>query len=120
MSDMNISNSDLLGIITLMRTHIEIRNRSWMKRVYRDCFLGHDAVDFLVTQGFADNRKQAIDIGNNMIKNGLIIYISTVTNKRKLFQDSYLYYRFYDDNLLTSCLATTNAGNGTGTYLGKL
>lgn len=42
--------NDLVGIATLMRRHIEIRNRSWMKRIHRDCFQGSDAVDFLVAQ----------------------------------------------------------------------
>lgn len=50
---------ELQGIKTLMRTHIEIRNRSFMRRVHRDCFLGSDAVDFLVTHGFADSRGNA-------------------------------------------------------------
>ena len=51
---------DLEAITQLMRTHIEIRNRSWMKRVHRDCFIGSDAVEFLVAQGFADTREQAV------------------------------------------------------------
>ena len=43
-----------------LRTHIEIRNRSFMRRVHRDCFLGSDAVDFLVTHGFADSRRTLV------------------------------------------------------------
>eukprot|EP01035_Chromulina_nebulosa_P023550 gene23550-30538_t len=46
--------------------------------------IGNEAVDFLVTQGFADSRSQAIEL----------------------------------DDLESSVLATTNAGNGSGTYLG--
>jgi len=42
----------LKGIATLLRSHIEIRNRTWMKRVHRDCFIGSEAVDFLFSQGF--------------------------------------------------------------------
>ena len=54
---------DLLGIMGLTRSHIEIRNRSWMTIIHRDCFIGSDFVDFLVTQGFSDNRKSAVDVG---------------------------------------------------------
>ena len=42
---------DLDGIATLLRSHISIRNRTWMKRVHRDCFIGSEAVDFLFSQG---------------------------------------------------------------------
>lgn len=56
---------DLVGIVNLMRVHLEIRNRSFLKRVYRDCFIGMDAVDFLVMQGFADSRKQAVELGKH-------------------------------------------------------
>lgn len=42
---------DFYNIIALLRRHIEIRNRSWMKNIYRDCFIGSEAIDFLVSQG---------------------------------------------------------------------
>lgn len=63
--------ADLEGIISLARRHIQvcklllveysqnvksamyifkIRNRSWMKRIHRDCFVGSDLVDFLLMQ----------------------------------------------------------------------
>lgn len=108
--------ADLPGIANLMRTHIEIRNRSFMKRVYRDCFIGSDAVDFLVTQGFADTRKQAVDIGQKLIASS---FIRIVTGKRKKFQDAYLYYRFMEDDYEFACLSPNHAGNGSGTYLGQ-
>jgi len=36
------TNADIVGIMALLRNHIEIRNRSWMKTVYRDCFIGSE------------------------------------------------------------------------------
>ena len=65
---------DLIGILSLVRTHVEIRNRSWMTRVHKNCFIGSDAVDFLVTQGFADSREQAVNIGNKMMSKKMIIF----------------------------------------------
>jgi hypothetical protein len=106
--------ADLLGIHNLLRRHIEIRNRSWMKRVHRDCFIGSEAVDFLVTQGLADNRKQAVEIGRKMVTKKMVRH---VTDSQK-FGDSYHYYRFAEDDLETSVLAESNAGNGLGTHLG--
>ncbi len=108
--------ADLLGILNLLRRHIEIRNRSWMKRIHRDCFIGSEAVDFLVTQGLADHRKQAVEIGRKMVARKLVRH---VTDSQK-FGDSYHYYRFAEDDLETSVLAQSNAGNGLGTHLGNL
>ena len=116
MSAASASSSELAGIAQVMRTHIEIRNRSWMKRVHRDSFLGSDAVDFLVTQGFADTRNQAVLLGTRLIQEGLI---RNITGKKKKFKDAYFYYRFTDDDEATSILAPTNAGNGSGTFLGQ-
>lgn len=87
-----------------------------MKRVHRDCFIGSDAVDFLVENGFADSRKQAVNIGEEMVNKKMIKHVSS---SNKQFRDSYLYYRFTEDDHEESLLASTNAGNGSGTYLGQ-
>lgn len=108
--------ADLTGILNLLRRHIEIRNRSWMKRIHRDCFIGSEAVDFLVTQGLADHRKQAVEIGKRMMAKKLIRH---VTDSQR-FGDSYHYYRFAEDDLESSLLAESNAGNGQGTFYGRI
>jgi hypothetical protein len=100
--------SDLIGIANLMRRHIEIRNRSWLKRIHRDCFIGSDAVDFLVAQGFADTRKAAVEMGLKMNARKIL---RNITDSRK-FSDTLHYYRFQEDDDSKSVLAETNAGNG--------
>lgn len=89
-----------------------------MTHVHRDCFIGSDAVDFLVTQGLADTRKQAVLIGKKMVEKKMIRHIAT--DRRRAFRDAYLYYRFTEDDDKSSCvLAPSNAGNGTGIHLGQ-
>ena len=100
---------DLAGIKDIMRFHLEIRNRSFMKRVHRDCFLGSDAVDFMVEHGLADSRSQAVQIGRRLAEAKIIRHVGD--NSR--FKDaSHLYYRFEDDDRESSMLAATNAGHG--------
>lgn len=106
---------DLEAITQLMRTHIEIRNRSWMKRVHRDCFIGSDAVEFLVTQGFADTREQAVQVGRKMVARKLIRHVTD----SQAFRDAYLYYRFAEDDAEGSSLSPKEAGNGAGIFLGQ-
>jgi len=84
----NLLDSDLEGIKDIMRIHIEIRNRSFMRRVHRDCFLGSNAVDFLVSHGLADNREQAVEIGRKMAEKGLLRH---VTDSSKFRDASHLY-----------------------------
>ena len=44
-----LESEDLVDMAKIIRIHVEIRNRSFMRRVHRDCFLGSDAVDFMVS-----------------------------------------------------------------------
>lgn len=113
---MSVDTTDLNGISSLLRTHIEIRNRSWMKRVHRDCFIGSDAIDFLVTQGMCETRKKAVEIVRKMMNRKII---SPVTGRGRKFQDAYFYYRFREDEEEFSELAPTNAGNGSRLHLGQ-
>ena len=87
-----------------------------MKRVHRDCFIGSEAVEFLVTQGLADSRSIGAKIGQRMVDKKLIRH---VTDSRKAFRDAYLYYRFVDDDNEDAVLSPSNAGNGTGSHLGQ-
>lgn len=109
------TDADLLGIYGLLRMHIEIRNRSWMKRVHKNCFIGATAVDFLVTQGLADNRGEAVKIGQRLMEKKMIRHVSDSFK----FRDAYLYYRFKDDEGDGAQVGTTCAGNSNGTYIGE-
>ena len=44
-----LESEDLVDMAKIIRIHVEIRNRSFMRRVHRDCSLGSDAVDFMVS-----------------------------------------------------------------------
>ena len=104
------TDADLLGILSLLRRHIEIRNRSWMKRIHRDCFIGSEAIDFLVSQGLADTREMAVAMCRKMVKKKLV---KPVTENSQKFTDSYNYYRFYEDEQESAQLASSKAGNAS-------
>ena len=108
--------ADLQGILSLLRRHIEIRNRSWMKRIHRDCFIGSEAIDFLVTQGLADSREIAVNLCKKMASQDLIRKVTDTTGH---FSDSYHYYRFKEDDIDNSTLGDCNAGNSNGPTTGQ-
>jgi hypothetical protein len=107
--------ADLHGICGLMRSHLEIRNRSWMKTIYRDCFIGSNAIDFLVTQGLVDTRDDAIQMCTKMIHKKYLRHISD----SQTFKDGYSYYIFTEDSADSALLAKSNAGNGHGIHYGQ-
>jgi hypothetical protein len=111
---------ELVGLCNLVRLHIEVRNRSWMKRIHHSCFIGSSAVDFMVQSGLADSRKEAIGLGQKMLEKKLFRHV----NDSYSFRDAYLYYRFAEDedtaeSIGRARLATSMAGNGQGTYIGE-
>ena len=107
--------ADLVGIAGLLRSHIEIRNRSWMKIVHPNCFIGSEAVDFLVLQGLVDTRAEAVQMCNKMLMKKLIRH----TTDSQAFKDAYFYYVFAEDEMEGNRLASSNAGNGSGSHFGK-
>eukprot|EP00047_Mylnosiga_fluctuans_P004526 m.235076 g.235076 ORF g.235076 m.235076 type:complete len:376 (-) comp12760_c0_seq1:145-1272(-) len=89
---------DLLGIARTMAVSIPVKDRSYHLRSYKNCFLGSDAVMFLVGTSVAPDATTAIEIGNKMISAGLF---SHVCNEHMLENED-LFYRFSD-------LVTSNA-----------
>ncbi len=71
---------------------LEIRDRRYRFNFYPACFVGSEAVDWLVkTQNY--QREEAIELGQILIERGIIHH---VTDEHP-FKDGYFFYRFYMD-----------------------
>ena len=110
--DIDVKKEEVEEMAELMRNHIEIRNRTYFKRLHRSSFLANSAVDFLTARGFAASREEAVSIGRRMVKYGLIKHVTEGSK----FRDAYLYFRFQEDD--EGNLAPSNAGNGGSTFFG--
>ena len=106
---------DLPGITRLMRNHVPIRNRTYLKRHFKSCFIGKEGVDWLVDQGFAQSREEGVEIGKKMQEQGLLKHVTDSHS----FKDERLYYRFHNDDLPSARLRSKNAGNGDSVHFGK-
>jgi len=73
-----------------------IRDRTYNFRTYRSVFVGQEAVDWMIANGFADTREAAVVLGKEMIQNGIFHHVTY----GHTFKDSYLFYRFPDDDPL--------------------
>jgi small-conductance mechanosensitive channel len=85
---------DWKAIVEKMRGSdgVDIRDRRFSFRVYRQCFLGSDAVNWLMKQEQA-TREEAILMGQLMVEQDLIHHVLDEHG----FEDSPLFYRFRAD-----------------------
>ena len=49
-----------------------IKNRRYHLRVYENCFVGHDMVDWLLKKGEVESRKEAVAMMQKLLDNGVI------------------------------------------------
>lgn len=86
-----------------MKSGLEIKDRKWRLRTYTSCFigspifsdlrftiLGEEAVNWLVLNGFASTREEAVLCGRDLMSLGLIKHVT----EDKDFRDGFFFYRF--------------------------
>ena len=93
---------DLGPLAAALRQAVNIRDRTYHLRVYPNCFLGKDAISWLVSSGTTGSREEAAVIGSAMITAG---YFHHVVDDHAL-KDQALFYRFYcDEEKFSSAVA---------------
>eukprot|EP00466_Bigelowiella_natans_P013963 jgi/Bigna1/77844/fgenesh1_pg.50_\ len=78
-----------------MRMSVKSKDRRNGLKMVKQCFLGSEAVDFLIMKGHARSRKESEDIGNELINLGMIMHASGA----EAFRDSRACYVFVDSPL---------------------
>eukprot|EP00483_Globobulimina_turgida_P001846 UN01848 len=74
---------------------IESKNRLKNLKKYRKCFVGSQAVTFLVNSKLAANRKAAVRLGNMFYKKKWLIHV----RNEYAFEDKDIFYRMVDDEV---------------------
>ena len=83
----------LLEIALAMKQNISVRDRKHRLKLYEDCFVGTDCIDFLVEYLQLDRRKDAVKIAQHM--NNKLSFCEHVSSDHKIKDENY-YYRFTD------------------------
>lgn len=86
---------DLKELVTAMRNvgGIQIKERQFHLKTYRQCFIGSEAVDWLVSY-LKISRQDAVIVGQRLINENWIHHVLD----EQAFQDDYFFYRFrWDD-----------------------
>lgn len=53
----------LSDIAKAFKSGVDVRDRKYLLKTYKDCFVGEAAVDFLVDGGYAETREDAVILG---------------------------------------------------------
>lgn len=82
---------DLPKLVTAMRNvgGLSIKERSFRLKSYPQCFVGREAVDWLVSH-LEVSRQEAVAIGQRLVKENWIHHVVD----EQSFQDDYFFYRF--------------------------
>ncbi len=85
---------DIEALVVAMREPggVEIKDRSERLNLYPVCFIGSEAVDWLM-QKQSCTREEAIQLGQLLIEQGIIHHVCD----EHPFRDGYVFYRFYTD-----------------------
>jgi len=90
LSDLSSSSLSLEKIAEVFRKGVVVKDRRYLFRTYPQCFVGSEAVDFLVGSTLADSRLEAVDIGRNLAREFNLFEHVTKDHE---FKDEYLFYR---------------------------
>eukprot|EP01100_Stratorugosa_tubuloviscum_P007684 TRINITY_DN3171_c2_g1_i1.p1 TRINITY_DN3171_c2_g1~~TRINITY_DN3171_c2_g1_i1.p1 ORF type:complete len:568 (-),score=220.56 TRINITY_DN3171_c2_g1_i1:26-1708(-) len=99
----------LVQIITkMMQPHpigVEVKDRKYHLRTYHDCFIGSEAIDWLVRE-METTRTFAVEIANRLRSTG---WIKHVVDKKKPFLDGFFFYKFKKLNIVSDQRVTLKA-----------
>lgn len=110
----------LIEIADKLQRNVEVRNRTYHLKKYPQCFVGSEAVDYLVESNLAPSREDAVRIGNDIM--AAVGIFEHVCQEHDL-QDGYFFYRFIDPQPVTTMMtgyqryssagsSETNGGGG--------
>ena len=87
----------------MMREEIELKDRKYHMRTYENCFIGSDAVKWMM-ENLEISRDEAIKLGQRLLFNNFIYHVA----KKEQFEDREYFYRFSDGTTKKSGIFDTD------------
>jgi hypothetical protein len=81
---------ELFDLAKRMEKGVEVVDRTYNLTTYKKCFIGTEAVDWLITSGAVASVEDAIALGNLIFKARLIRQVAN----EHAFENAYLFYRW--------------------------
>ena len=98
-----VTEVELRQLASQMRRSIDVRDRRYHLQNFQACFVGREAVNWLMENGHARDRRSAVFLGQRMAQIGLLHHVCDEHD----FDDTYYYYRFNVDSVReqATCIA---------------
>ena len=87
-------NASLRDIAADFQTNVDIKDRKYHLKTYKQVFVGSEAVDYLLAAGHAQNREDAILLGRSLVSE---FHLFEHVLRDHEFKDEHLFYRFVPD-----------------------
>eukprot|EP01084_Bolivina_argentea_P102235 183190_1 len=88
----------LIANATKLKQNVQIKNRMYKLKPYKNCFIGDEAVKTIIELNIASNTDKAISFGNLLIKNNIIKHVE----REHTFKNGYFFYKFINNNNITN------------------
>ena len=78
-------------IASEIRSGVDIADRKYHLSTYENCFVGKEAVDFLLTKGYAGTHEEAVQLGQSIMTETKLFFHVCCNHS---FADTNLFYHF--------------------------
>jgi hypothetical protein len=72
--------------------NLDIQDRKYRLKTYRTCFVGSEAVDYMIENHLASSRSEAVKIGRDLVTMGVFEHVLLEHD----FKDDFIFYHFKD------------------------
>jgi len=72
-------------------TGVQVKDRKWRLKTYKKCFVGTEAIDWLVSKLGMVDREDAVSVGQELMR---LQFFCHVCDDKQEFRDDYLFYNF--------------------------
>jgi len=88
---LTIGVEELVSCMSHPASGVEVKDRKYHLKTYKKCFVGSEAVDWLVAKLNLVDREDAVSVGRELMR---LQFFSHVCDDSQKFKDAYLFYKF--------------------------
>lgn len=89
-TQMELNQQEIDAISDKLISGLDIQDRTYLLRSYPKCFIGSEAVSYLIKEGIVTNEVDAVALGNVLLKANVFKHVT----RDHTFKNEYLFYRF--------------------------
>eukprot|EP00467_Chlorarachnion_reptans_P025583 CAMPEP_0114505700 /NCGR_PEP_ID=MMETSP0109-20121206/11000_1 /TAXON_ID=29199 /ORGANISM="Chlorarachnion reptans, Strain CCCM449" /LENGTH=569 /DNA_ID=CAMNT_0001684171 /DNA_START=139 /DNA_END=1848 /DNA_ORIENTATION=- len=85
----------LAQLARILAENLDIKDRTYRFKTYKSCFIGSDAVTWMVHNRYARDRKHAVKLVTKLTRLGVVAHVVKEHN----FKDDYLFFRINESKI---------------------